>query len=262
MANEGRADSDQLESEGAGSGQNPTVVISQQLRSAFVWLGAPIATFAGLVAVSAEFAKTAKMQIILACVLLASLPLLVVVLKELRKRCRKKISWPLGLLVGIVTVALIAGACAGVGINRFLAQSRSSASVIAFRPPVPCSKPLSITSPAKDEKIAGRKGVKVKITACGLTAGESGWLFDVDGGDGTYGLDSGGAVITGNGTTTFDDTPIGDPGDVNEHMKIALVLANPACVEAMNQIDIQDTYPKSLPASCRIASQVEVIESY
>jgi hypothetical protein len=127
---------------------------------------------------------------------------------------------------------------------------------------VACPAPLTITSPIRGTKITGRTGATLDITACGLTSGQSGWLFDLDTGDGTYGLDGSGPIVTGNGTSTFTDAPIGAHGDVNEGVKLTLVLADSACSTALRGMGLQNTYPTALPSSCQIASQVLVIETY
>jgi hypothetical protein len=126
-----------------------------------------------------------------------------------------------------------------------------------------CPKPLTITSPANDTKIVGHVGVSIGIKACGLTAGETGWLFDFDESSKTYGLDGdGGPIVTGNRSFTFDDTPVGQSSDQNEYVEITLVLADSACNTALNGMDLNNNQPSTLPAGCQVVGQVEVIETW
>lgn len=129
-------------------------------------------------------------------------------------------------------------------------------------PAPPCAKKLVITTPVSGAKVSnGNDGTDVEITACGLQAGQSGWLFDHDTGDGTYNLDgNGGPIVTSNGRTVFHDVPIGNHGDVNKDTKITLVLADAQCTRALNQMDLQnaDTGPTSIPSGCQIMSQIDV----
>ncbi len=179
-------------------------------------------------------------------------------------------SGPLAPSVGsLAPISPTGTASHSVGSPTASAQTSASASVTATGTstaaavkPAACPAALTITSPASGTKITGHLGVTLDITACGLTSGQSGWLFDVDSGDGTYGLDGGGPIVTANGASTFTDAPIGSHGDVNEGVKLTLVLADSACSTALKGMNLQNTYPTSLPSSCRIASQVLVIETY
>lgn len=110
---------------------------------------------------------------------------------------------------------------------------------------------MTIVRPVSGTKITGLDGVEVTITACGLTTGESGWLLDDDPGDGIYTFDGTCAAITADGTTTYNDTPVGSPGDVDYDTKLTLVLANIACITALDSMDLQRSQPTSLPPTCR-----------
>lgn len=142
----------------------------------------------------------------------------------------------------------------------------SAASIpTALTPSTPsCAKTLTITAPTNGLKIEnGGNGVEVDITACGLQQGDAGWLFDYDTGGETYNLDgNGGPIVTSNGSATFNDSPIGDSGDINKNTKITLVLANSLCTQALNQIDFQNAAPTHLPSGCQIEAQVDVYVTY
>ncbi|MGW5715312.1 hypothetical protein ACWEVP_04035 [Amycolatopsis sp. NPDC003865] len=88
--------------------------------------------------------------------------------------------------------------------------------------PVPtpaCVKRVAITTPSTGIEIDGIQGVKVSGTICGLTEGESVWLFDFDPYDQNYYLvydpEVGPQPAANSNDTEFAmlDHPIGDPGD-------------------------------------------------
>lgn len=127
-----------------------------------------------------------------------------------------------------------------------------------------CPKTMTITSPVSGAVVAnGADGENVDITTCDLPSGDTGWLFDYNSNAGTYTADGrGGAAVTANGKTTFSDNPIGDEGDSNAVTKITLVLADAACVRALDVMESAAEPPSTLPAGCRIMSQVDVSVTY
>ena len=127
-----------------------------------------------------------------------------------------------------------------------------------------CPKTMTITSPVNGAKVAnGANGETVGITTCGLPSGDTGWLFDYDTHAGTYTADGrGGAAVTADGKTTFSDNPIGDQGESNDLTKITLLLADAACVRALNVMESAAEPPNHLPSSCQVMSQVDVSVTY
>jgi hypothetical protein len=206
-----------------------------------------------------------------------------VVVKWVAKQLQQQVTTSMRALASIVVLALALGAGGGYVYWHQTAKTlptpppTSSAATpsttlttaapsnSASGPPsgTACPKPLTITSPANDTKIVGHVGVNIGIKACGLTAGESGWLFDVDESSKTYGLDGdGGPIVTRNQNLMFDDTPVGQSGDQNVYVEITLVLADSACNTALNGMDLNNNQPSTLPAGCQVVGQVEVIETW
>lgn len=102
---------------------------------------------------------------------------------------------------------------------------------VATPPPVqspPCNK-IKITSPSDDgHPVDGPTGVLLTGTACGLAAGETGWIFDYDPYDQYYfGTDP--RPIKGNGDWSYYDGPIGDEGDNNKFYTLQVVRASAGC---------------------------------
>ena len=124
---------------------------------------------------------------------------------------------------------------------------------------------MTITSPVNGAKVGnGADGENAfGITTCGLPSGDTGWLFDYNSNAGTYTADGrGGAAVTADGKTTFSDNPIGDEGDSNAVTKITLVLADAACVRALNVMESAAEPPSTLPPACQVMSQVDVSVTY
>jgi hypothetical protein len=251
------AASKQPESEnGTGKRAGSPVAVGRLLITAYVAVTGVAAAFGGTFIAVQPFTRGGKSAIVVTILLMVALILLVAAVLALVKIRRVEVINSVGVLVGIVVAALVVG-----GVIGFLSQtSNSGQNSPAASAAGPCAQPLTITSPANGTKIVGKAGVTLTIVACGLTAGETGWLFDYQ--SGTYGLDNGGPVVTGDGTSTFDDEPVGDPGDVDQEVTLTLVLANSACGTALEAIDFDDNPPALLPTACRIESQVAVSETY
>ena len=199
--------------------------------------------------------------------------LFVAAMAELAKRSRRKIGTSVGSLLGVVVLAAAAGA-GGSNLLSWTTASNSPAYPIAnpradtdnaiddnaFTPntgdhdgtdppptAVPCTKPLTITSPANGTAIVGHVASRSVSRPAASHPGETGWLFDLDPNDGTYGRDGDGPIVTGNGTTTFDDTPVGDSSDANKGVKLVAVLVNPTCATALATMNLDNNYPTTLP---------------
>jgi len=261
-----------------GGGEQP----GKQIATAYYSVVTVVGALGGVSAFVGPFAKGGPGLIVLTVALVVILVLLDVGVRWLAGRLEKPITTSVRALGGVVVLALAVGAGGGYvfwhhsggqttpGADASTrASSGAGASAVSApssgvtSPSAGCAKPLAITSPTNGTRIVGSVGVKVGITACGLTPGETGWLFDYDPGSGTYGLDGdGGPILTGDQTMTFDDAPVGDPGDVNEYTDVTLVLANSSCDAALRSMNLENTQPTSLPMSCQIASQAEVVETW
>jgi hypothetical protein len=255
--------------------------ISREFGRRLLWaygiVAIALGAFAGAYTLASPFAKTGGGLLVLAVVGIAVLVVAIAAIVPLANKLREKVGGPAVRMVAVGVVAL----GIGVGIGRIgggtpgqphakppvtplatesgstPAQTPTSASASASASS--CPKQLTITSPKNGASIIGQTGVMIDIEACDLTAGETGWVFDYDG---TYGLDGSGAVVTTDGLTPFEDSPVGEAGDVDESVKLTVVLADAACTSALNAMDIANTYPSSLPPSCIIEDQVQVLETY
>ena len=251
--------------EGADGGR-ASAAIAARLRWAATLVGTPIAAVGGAAVLVAAFTKRSPaVQILIGVAALALVILVVAGATEVARHLNALRGTKLGIwsVAGVVVLAL----GVGTGIGLLLSPSPSShastqSEVEVVVPPATtssCPEPLTITSPKSGTKIVGSAGVTLGISACGLTSGEAGWLFDYE--DGTYGLDNGGAVVTRNGSTSFTDSPVGDPGDVDTDVKLTLVFADATCNQAL-AAQGQDATLVALPSSCKIADQLDVIETY
>ncbi|MBS2963421.1 hypothetical protein KGA66_10215 [Actinocrinis puniceicyclus] len=269
---------------GAGDATHPPMAISRLLMTAYVAVTGVVAAFGGAAALVGPFADGGKTATVMTVVLMAVLVLLVAGVLALARVVHIRITGSIGVLAGVVAVALALGGTIGfllrpsnsgghagppsasqtpvgsVSTAPTATSTSAVASASASASTGPCIKPLTITSPADGAKIVGHAGVALTIAACGLTADETGWLFDYQGG--TYGLDNGGPVVTANGTIPFVDTPVGETGDVDQEVTLTLVLADSACSSALSKIDFDNNPPSTLPAGCRIESRVSVSETY
>lgn len=253
--------------------------VAARLRWATSLVTTSIAAVGGAAVLVAAFTKLSPLgqvligigALVLVILLVAGASVAVRYLKLLKALGGTKLGiWSVG---GVLVIALGAGTAIGLLISPSSSSNAGSSHggeiVVPTLTPTPtpsaassCPESLTITSPKSGTKIVGSTGVTLGITACGLTSGEAGWLLDYQ--DGTYGLDNGGAVVTQNGSTSFADTPVGDPGDVDADVKLTLVLANATCGQALAALAAlgQDAAPATLPPSCKIADQIDVVETY
>ena len=194
--------------------------------------------------------------------------------KSLYTYRKKKITVSVGAIAGCALIVLVGATLGYVGLHHRITNLSGPSHIPApsplaassspgASPTSRCPHPLAITSPANGTKIAhGTAGVIVKITACGLGAGEVGWLFDYDTGDDSYNFDgNGGAIVTTDGESTFADSPIGNSGDINKLTIITLVLANASCNQALTELQ-SGPPPTILPTTCLITSQINVYVTY
>lgn len=249
-----------------------SAAVAARLRWAATLVATSIAAVGGAAGLVALFTKRSPAGQFL--IGIAALVLVILVVAGAREAVRVlKVLKALGgtklgiwSVAGVVVVALGAGTVVGLLISPSSSSQAGTQSKVEVVVPSAtassCPEPLTITSPKSGTKIVGSTGVTLGITACGLTSGKTGWLLDYQ--DGTYGLDNGGAVVTQNGSTSFADSPVGDPGDVDSDVKLTLVLANATCGQALAALAAlgQDASPATLPPSCKIADQIDVIETY
>ena len=261
--NEGEAAAGSPAAAGAAEGgQNANEQLSKQLMAAFGLVIAVGGGISGVVAAVEPFTKGGLLPVVLTLAALTLAALVIVGGHKMNLRLKKPLTKPRQVMAGIAVAAFALGLAGGYlfrgqGPRHNVPPSTSTSPVASS---TECDTPLAITSPTNGTKVVGATGVDIAIGACGLTAGESAWLFDFDG---DYGLDGdGGPILTSNQTMTFDDAPIGAPGDVNENTKLVLVLADTDCTKALNAMDLENTQPTSLPQSCQIASQVEIVETW
>lgn len=252
-------------------GGKASEAVAARLRWAGALVGTSIAAVGGAAVLVAAFTKRSPTgQVLIGIVALVFLILAVAGAREAVRYLKvlkvlKDTRLGIWSVAGVVVIALGAGTGAGLLLSpsSHAGASGSTRSVVAVVVPSattpPCPEPLTITSPRSGTKIVGSTGVKLGISACGLTSGEAGWLFDYE--DGTYGLDNGGAVVTENGPMPFTDSPVGDPGDVDKDVKLTLVLAGATCNQALAALG-QDATLVALPSSCKVADQIDVVETY
>lgn len=270
-----------------GDRRQRVTVFGKDLSAAYVWAISALGAVGAAVPIMALFAKSPTLVLIASVCFVIAVVLVVATARALARTARNRVPMTIGYVMAIVVVAAGLGVAGGMALrsgkdrqeagNQSSATSSSpassSASATESTAPsptpttsstaaAPCPQQLTITSPAPGTAIVGHTGVEVGISACGLAAGDQGWLFDVDGGDGSFGRDGAGAVVTGDGTSTFNDVPVGAVGDVKAPVKLTLVLANADCAKKLEAIDWDNNQPASLPQSCRIESQVEVFETY
>lgn len=152
------------------------------------------------------------------------------------------------LLIAFVTgiLGLLGGGTAGVVVQHYLDSCRNA---------------IQITSPTDGTHTNG-SSVDVTGTACGLSSGETGWLFDYDPANQTYtedyNLDVGRRpVAIDDGEWAFTDQDVGDPGDQDKTYSLVIVRASPACAKMLNQTDTI----KVFPSGCTISDTRDVIVS-
>jgi hypothetical protein len=135
----------------------------------------------------------------------------------------------------------------------------------------PCPQILTITSPSAGQHVDGAQGVEVTGKSCSM--GEStGWLFDYDTNDEHYYMDypvnspdNAAPIIVSNGGWSYDDAPIGSPGDRDQTYGITVVLASSTCTKKLEsakpdaQGDIRYT---SFPSGCMVETTVDVEVTY
>lgn len=102
-------------------------------------------------------------------------------------------------------------------------------------PPPPCSQKIDLTSPGWNANVTGHIGVTISGTACGLAAGESGWIFDFDPEDQLY-YEADHYPIAGNGQWSYFDSPIGDEGDNGKTYILQVVLASASCGQFLESL--------------------------
>lgn len=259
--------------------RNRVTVFGKDLSAAYAWAIGALGAVGAAVPIMALFVKSPTMVLVGSICFVVGVVLIVATLRGMARAAGHRVPMTVGVLVAVLVVALGAGAAIGMELKnknnnsgdgdpkpKPTPSSAPSTSTPAATTPSPvaspCPKPLTITSPMPDATIVGHTGVVVGISACDLPAGDQGWLFDVDGGDGSFGRDGDGAIVTGDGTSTFTDTPVGQQGDVKAPVKLTLVLANAECAKQLETIDWDNNQPSSLPQPCVIESQVEVYETY
>lgn len=253
----------------AGGGGGGMSAFAKRLAWAYGTVAVALGAFGGAYTAVIPFAKTAGGLAVAAIVGTAVLVATLAALAPLAGSLGHLLRGPAARIVAVGVLAL----AVGVGIGHLFpsqdSQSPKTTAAGATRPPdattaaaASCAKPLAIESPKNDTAIVGHVGVTMKIEACGLTPGETGWVFDYSTDDGSYGLDGGGPVVTADGTTSFDDSPVGDTGDVDEHVKLTVVLADSTCAAALGKLNLDNDTPTALPASCVIEDQVLVVETY
>ena len=274
-AQKGQQGSNQSSESGGADGTSE--LHGKPVQTAYFSVATAAGALGGVSPFVSTIAKGGPELLIFAIAFLVLVVLLDIGVKWVDQHLKEKITLPRAAFAGVTLVALVLGAGTGYAFSHHSGsgtpQVGSSASATPIAPTTaapttapattaaPCPKPLTITSPASGTHIVGHVGVQLGIDACGLTSGQTAWLFDYE--SGTYGLDGdGGPIVSSNQTFTFEDTPVGSPGDTNEPVQLTLVLADSACNTALNGMDLQNNQPAALPASCQIASQVEVIETY
>jgi len=132
-----------------------------------------------------------------------------------------------------------------------------------------CSSALTLTSPANGTYIQnGANGIDVQGTTCDL-GNNSAWLFDWDSQDQYYYADYNGnspgpLTVPVRGKWSFQDEPIGDPGDNQKEYVITLVSASPSCNHSILQSQSIQNNQNILrfPAGCKIVSKRVVYVSY
>jgi len=124
----------------------------------------------------------------------------------------------------------------------------------------PACAPFSISANAT--AVNGPAGVKITVTVCGSPQHMYGWLFDYDPDDKLYYLDRD-APYTKDGVYTFDDKPIGNPGDAGKQYQVVLLVADESCnasILALKPNSYGDVVhgPFSADKGCRVTGTVSV----
>lgn len=256
---------------GKGGGMS---AFAKRLAWAYGVVAVALGAFGGAYTAAIPFAKTAGGLAVAAVVgtvvLVATIAALAPLAGSIGRALHGPATWM--AIVGVTALA------AGIGIGHLFSSSAPRALPHSHSEPPPppstsgagaasgtasaCPKQLTITSPKNNAAIVGHVGVDIDIEACGLIPGETGWVFDYSVDDGTFGLDGGGPVVTADGSTPFNDSPVGDKGDVDEDVKLTVVLADSACSTALGKMDLDNDTPTALPSSCVIEDQVLVVETY
>jgi hypothetical protein len=163
----------------------------------------------------------------------------------------------------IVLVPALISALAALGVALLYAKPWSH--------PDSCPVNLTITSPSAGQAVDGAEGIEVVGKSCGMS-GSTGWLFDYDLSDEHYYMDypvsspnNAAPIIVSNGGWSYNDSPIGSPGDVNQTYGITVVLASPPCTKELESAKPDasgDIIFKTFPSGCKIEDAVDVEVTY
>jgi hypothetical protein len=176
---------------------------------------------------------------------------------------KKKMSVGMRLTIIAGALGIVGGVATAVVTGVF---------TVAATPPTPspCPKKLTIESPEAGAKVDGATGTVIKGPVCGLSTGETVWVFEHDSYDNNYylvydpnvGLRS---VTSGNGRFAVPSGPIGDPGDKDKQYTIVAVVASRQCGDAITNTDADEDENyvfESLPQGCESSDQVQILVSH
>lgn len=143
---------------------------------------------------------------------------------------------------------------------------------VASSPPTPssCPRKVSIKTPDAGDRVDGGNGTVINGPVCGLSAGETVWVFEHDSFDKNYYLvyDPNVGVrpaTSGNGQFAMPSGPIGDSGDKDKQYSIIAVVASSECGDSIVHRDADEdgNYVfESLPPGCENVDQVQILVTH